>query len=122
MRMKTPIHFNSKGNEVITWCSFGIGSCLFLNNHHHYMCCCRQCSLHHICASQVNNDNVHQSTEAVSSNKNIHSSSSVTREKVGDLPLNMCSVLESNSYNNISKCVVGYYTLIPTGALKQMGI
>jgi hypothetical protein len=25
MKMKTPIHFNSKGNEIITWCSFGIG-------------------------------------------------------------------------------------------------
>jgi hypothetical protein len=87
----------------------------------HYMWCCRQCSLHHICASRVNNDSVHQSMEVISNNKNIHSSTSVVREKVGDLPLNMCSTLQSNSSNNIPKCIMGYYTFIPTGALKQMG-
>jgi hypothetical protein len=27
------------------------------------MCCCYQCSLHHICVSRVNNDNVHQGME-----------------------------------------------------------
>jgi hypothetical protein len=87
----------------------------------HYMCC-RQCSLHHIYANQVNNDNVHQSMEVVSSNKNIHLSTSVATKKVGDLPLNMCSTLQSNSCNSISKCVVGYYTLTFIKALKQMGI
>jgi hypothetical protein len=72
---------------------FGVGLCLFLSNHRCYMCGCCQCSLHHIYVSQVNNENVHQSTKIVSNNKNIHLSSSVAREKVGDLPLNMCSTL-----------------------------
>jgi hypothetical protein len=36
---------------------------------------------------------------------------------VGDLPLNMCSTLQNNSYNNI----VGYYMLIPSRVPKQMG-
>jgi hypothetical protein len=40
---------------------------------------------------------------------------------VGDLPLNMCSILQSNSYNNISKCIMGYYMLIPSAVPKQMG-
>jgi S-methylmethionine-dependent homocysteine/selenocysteine methylase len=59
------------------------------------MCCHYQCSLHHIYANQVNNDDVHQGSE------NIHSLSSVAREKVGNLLLNMCSILQSNSYDNI---------------------
>ncbi len=41
--------------------------------------------------------------------------------KGGDLPLNMCFAFQNNSYNNISKCVMGYYPLIPIKALKQMG-
>jgi hypothetical protein len=59
--------------------------------------------------------------EVVFNNKNIHSSTSVAREKVGDLLLNMCSTLQNNNSNNIPKCIMGYYTFIPTGALKQMG-
>jgi len=62
LKIKTPIHLNNKGNEVIAWCLFGVGSCLFLNRNCHCMCCHHQCLLHHICANQVINDNVHQST------------------------------------------------------------
>jgi hypothetical protein len=120
MRMKTSICLNNKGNEVIVWRSFDVGSCILLNNHHRYMCCHCQCSLHHICANQINNDNVHQSMEAIVHNKNIHSSLGVVREKVGNLPLNMCSTLQNNSCNNIPKCVMGYFTLTPTRASKQM--
>jgi len=82
------------------------------------MCYHCQCSLHHICVSQVNNDNIHQSLEALFGDKDIHSLLSVVREKVRDLPLNMCFTFQSNSYNNILKCVMGYYTLIPVGTLK----
>jgi len=39
----------------------------------------------------VNNDNVHQSSKAIFSDKNIHSSSGVAKEKVGPLSLKMCS-------------------------------
>jgi uncharacterized hydantoinase/oxoprolinase family protein len=74
-----------------------------------------------MCASQINNDNIHQSLEIVSSDKDIHSLSSVVREKVGDLLLNMCFTFQSNNCNNISKCVMGYCMIIPAGALKQMG-
>jgi hypothetical protein len=55
--------------------------------------------------------------EVVFGNKNIHLSLDVAREKVGDLPLNMCSVFQSNSYNNTLKCVVRCYTFTPIGAL-----
>jgi len=49
------------------------------------MCRRRQCLLHHIYASWVNNDNVHQSSKAIFGDKNIHLLSGVVKEKVGDL-------------------------------------
>jgi hypothetical protein len=67
------------------------------------------------------NDSVNQSMGIVFNNKNIHLSTSVEKEKVGDFPLNMCSVLQSNNRKNISKCVMGYYTFTSIRALKQMG-
>jgi hypothetical protein len=71
--------------------------------------------------SWVNNDNVHQSPEAISCDKNIHLSLGVAKEKVKDLPLNMCSVLQNNNYDSILKCVVDCCIFTPIGALKQMG-
>jgi hypothetical protein len=85
------------------------------------MCCCHQCSLHHICASQINNDNVHQGPKVVSNDKDIHLMLGVMKEEVGDLPLNMCSTFQGNSYDSISKYIMGYYTFTPTKALRQMG-
>jgi len=120
LRMKTPIYFNNKGNEVIAWCSFGIRLCLFVSNHPCCMCYHHQCSLHHICANQVNNENVHQNIETIFKN-NIHLLSNVVREKVGNLPLNMCSTFQSNGSNNISKCVVGWCMFTTIKAPKQMG-
>jgi hypothetical protein len=92
--MKILIHFNSKGNEVITEYSFDISSCLLMNNHHYCMCYHRQYSMNHICASWINNDNIRQSPKIVSGDKDIHSLSGVVREKVGNLFLNMCSTLQ----------------------------
>ncbi len=100
---------------------FNVGSCLFLSGHDRCMCCYHQYLLHHICVNHVSNDKVYQSTKVIFDNKNIHLLSDVVKEKVGDLRLNMCFVLQSNSYNNISKCVMGYYTFTPIWALKQMG-
>jgi hypothetical protein len=74
------------------------------------MCCCCSCSLHHIFVHRINNDNIHQSSEAVFGDKDIHSLLGVAREKVGDLPLNMCSILQNNRLNNMLKFVVGSYT------------
>ncbi len=71
--------------------------------------------------SQVSTNNVHQDVKVVLDDKDIHSLSSVMKVKVGDLPLNMCSIFQNNSCNNILKCIVGYCTFIPTRALKQMG-
>ncbi len=99
-RMKTPTHLNSKGNEIILQCSVNARSCFSLSSHRRYMCCHYQCSLHHIYANQVTNDDVHQSS------KNIRSSSGLAREKVGDLPLNMYSILQSNNIQSISWVVV----------------
>jgi hypothetical protein len=68
----------------------------------------RWCLLHHISTSWINNDDIHQGLEVVASDKDIHSSLDVAREKVGELPLNMCSTFQSNSCNNILKFIVGY--------------
>ncbi len=94
---------------------------LLLNDHHYYMCYHHRCSLHHIYASWVNNDNVHQDLEIISNDKDIYSSSNVAREKVGNLLLNMCYTFQNNSCDSIPKCIVGCCTFIATGAPKQMG-
>ncbi len=101
-KMKTPIHFNNKGNEIIAWCPLNIWLCLLLSSHHCCVCCCRWCSLHHICASWINNDNVHQHPEIIFGDKDIHSSLGVAREKVRDLPLNMCAPLSTTIITIIS--------------------
>jgi hypothetical protein len=71
--------------------------------------------------SQVNNDDVYQGPEIIFGDKDIHLLSGVVKEKVGDLPLNMCSTLQNNNYNSISKCVMGCYAFILERAPKQMG-
>jgi hypothetical protein len=71
--------------------------------------------------NRINNDDIHQGAEIIFGDKGIHSLLNVAKEKVGDLPLDMCSTLQNNSYDNIPKCIVGYYTLTPTRAPKQMG-
>jgi hypothetical protein len=119
--MITSIHLNSNGNEIIACCSLDIWLNLFLNNHHRCMYY-HQCSLNRVYVSQVSNDNFHQNLKTVFDNNNMHLSLNMTREKVGDLPLNMRSIFQSNSCNNILKCVVGYYYMLTTTkAPKQMG-
>jgi hypothetical protein len=49
---------------------------------------------------------IHQGLEVISNDKDIHSLSSLAKEKVRDLFLNMCSTFQNNSCNNISKRVV----------------
>jgi hypothetical protein len=85
------------------------------------MCYHRESLLHHVCVNHVNNDNIHQGLEANSNDMDIHLLLSVAREKVGDLPLNICSIIQSNNYDNIPKCIVGYYTFILARPPKQMG-
>ncbi len=72
-----------------------------------------------MCVSWVNNDDVHQGLKAIFNDNDIHPSSSVEREKVENLPLNMCCTLQNNSYDNILKSIVNYCTLTPTRAPKQ---
>jgi hypothetical protein len=86
------------------------------------MCYHHQCLLHHIYMNPVNNDDIHQGLKVVFNDKDIHLSLGVTREKVRDLPLNMCSILQINSYDNIPNCIMGYCMFIPVRAPKQMGI
>jgi len=71
--------------------------------------------------SWVNNDDVHRGLKVVFGDKNIHSSSGVMKEKMGDLSRNLCFTFQNNNCDGISKCIVNYYTLTPTMALKQMG-
>jgi hypothetical protein len=54
--------------------------------------------------SWVNNDNVHQSSEVVFGDKDIHLLLGVAKEKVGDFPLNMCSTLQSNNCEYVEVC------------------
>jgi hypothetical protein len=85
------------------------------------MCRRRQCLLHHNYVSWVNNDDIHQGSKAIFDHKDIHSSLGVMKEKIRNLSLNMCSIIQSNNYNDIPKCIVDYYTFTPTKASKQMG-
>jgi hypothetical protein len=72
------------------------------------MCFHHRCLLHHIYASRVSNDDVHQRPEAIPGDKDIHLLLSVVKEKVGDLLLNMCSTFQNNGYDNILKCIISY--------------
>jgi hypothetical protein len=85
------------------------------------MCYHHQRSLHHICANWVSNDDIHQGSEAIFGDKDIHSSLGVMKKKVGDILLNMCSTFQNNSWDYILKCIMAYYMFIPAGASKQMG-
>jgi hypothetical protein len=69
-------------------------------------------------ANQINNDDIHQGSEVVSSDKDVHLLLSVAREKVGNLLLNMCSTLQNNNYDNDH----GLLYVHPTKAVKQIGI
>jgi anaerobic glycerol-3-phosphate dehydrogenase len=69
----------------------------------------------------VNNDDVLQGLKTIFGDMDIHSSSNVVREKVGDLLLDMCSTLQNNSYDSISNYTMNYYMITVIGALKQMG-
>jgi hypothetical protein len=72
------------------------------------LCYHRWCLLHHISISWDNNDDIHQGPEVVFRDKDIQSLLDVAKEKVGELPLNMCATFQNNSYNNILKYIVGY--------------
>jgi hypothetical protein len=78
-------------------------------------------SMHHICANGISNDNVYQNVQVVFNDKDIHSSLSVVKEKVGDLLLNMCSTFQNYNCDNVSKCIVRCYTFTLARAFKQMG-
>jgi hypothetical protein len=84
------------------------------------MRCHYQCLLHHICASQVNNDDIYQSLETICNENDIHSLSRVMRKKVRILPLNMCSTFQINSCDNIPKSIMGCYMFILERASEQM--
>jgi hypothetical protein len=47
-RMETTVGFYGKGNEIISWCSLYVGSCLILSGNCCYMCCRHQNMLHQI--------------------------------------------------------------------------
>jgi len=80
MRITVNLYYN-KGNEIIIWHSFYIGSCLVLNNNCCYMHNHRWNTLHQIYTSQINNDNIYQSSKIISSDDNIHSFPYMTRKR-----------------------------------------
>jgi hypothetical protein len=51
--------------------------------------------------NQVSKDDVHLGLKVVSSEKDIHLSLGVVKEKMGDFRLNMCSIVQNNNYDNI---------------------
>jgi hypothetical protein len=81
--METIIGLYCKGNEIIPWRSWCVGSRLVLSGNCCYMCYHRRSLLHQICTSQSDNDNVCQSLKIVSSDDNIHSSPCMVGEKSG---------------------------------------
>jgi hypothetical protein len=81
MRMETIIGLYGKGNEIISWRSFCVGSCFVLSDNYHYMCYRHWSMLHQIYTSRIDNDNIHQGTKIVSSDDNIHSSLCVTGKR-----------------------------------------
>jgi hypothetical protein len=64
--------------------------------------------LHQICTSRINNDNVRQGLKISSNDDNIHSSMYMAGEKVGNLSLYVNYTFQCNSYNGISKHIMGY--------------
>jgi hypothetical protein len=69
--------------------------------------------LHQIYMTQIGNDNIHKGLETIYGDNNIHSSPYMAREKVGNFFLYMSSILWHNSYNNISKRILGCSALTP---------
>jgi hypothetical protein len=63
MRMETIIGLYAKGNYIISWLLFYVGSCFVLNNNYCCMCCHCRSMLHQICRSWINNDNIHQGSK-----------------------------------------------------------
>jgi hypothetical protein len=58
MKMETIVGFYGKGNEIISWRSLCIRSCLILNNNCYCMHCRRQSMLHQIYMCRINNHNI----------------------------------------------------------------
>ncbi len=52
-RIETITCFYGKGNEIISWCLFNVGSCLVLNDNCHYIRC-RWSTLHQMWMNQIN--------------------------------------------------------------------
>ncbi len=85
MRMETIIGLCGKRNEIISWCSFYVRSCLVLSGNYYCMHCHRQSMLHQICINQINNDNVHQGLKSIQNDDNFHSFPFMAGKKVGNL-------------------------------------
>jgi hypothetical protein len=103
-----------KGNEIISWHSLCVGSCFVLNDNSccmHYHC---RSTLHQICMSRINNDNVYQCSKIVFGDDNIHSCPCVAREKVRNLSLYMNSTLQCDSCNGILKRIISCSAVTPT--------
>jgi hypothetical protein len=113
-RMKTLKHLNNNGNEVIICCYFEGWSCFHEQSSSLHVLSSLMLVALYLC-KRVNNDNVHQNLRTVFNDKDIHSSLGVVREKVGYLPLNMCSILQSNSCDNILKCTWAIIHSFPHG-------
>ncbi len=64
-----------KGNEIISWCSFCVGSCLVFSGNYCCMQCCHWNTLHQIYMSRIDNDNVCQGLKVIFDDDNVHLSS-----------------------------------------------
>jgi hypothetical protein len=73
-RMETTVGLYGKGNEIISWPSLYVGLCFVLSGNYCYMWYHCWSMLHQIYMSQISNDNVHQGTQTISNDDNIHSS------------------------------------------------
>jgi hypothetical protein len=91
--MERIIDLYRKGNAIISWRSFYVGSCFVLSDNYYYMCCRHQNTMHQICMSWIHNDHVHQGSKTISGDDNIHSFLCMAGEKVGNLFLYVNSIL-----------------------------
>jgi hypothetical protein len=116
MRMETIIGLYGKGNEIISWHSLCVGSCLVLSGNYRCMRYCPQSMLHQIWTSQIGYDNVCWDSKTISSDDNIHLSSCVAREKMRNLALYMGFIFYCDSCNSVSKHIMECNALILTKA------
>jgi hypothetical protein len=113
-RMKRIVDIYGKGNEIISWRSFCVGSHLVLNHNYYYMRYYHQNMLQQISMSWIDNENVRQGSKTIFGDDNIHSSLCMVGAKVGNFSLYVNFIFRCDGCNSILKHIMGYNVFLPT--------